>query len=296
MKFGIGLPATTPGVRGELILDWARKADAGPFSSVTILDRLVYPNFEALTTLAAVGAVTQRVRLMTSVLLAPLRNPAMLAKMAASIDALSNGRLTLGLGIGGRADDFEAAGVSMKRRGRIFEEELALMRRVWSGQPVSDTIGPIGPKVVSPNGPEILIGGYSPDAVRRVGKWGDGYIAGGAGPAQSLELYNKAEESWKEAGRPGKPRFVSAFYFGLGPNALERAGQYIKHYYAFMGPGAEGMAKSIPSTPEAVEQAIEARLQIGADEVLLWPCIAELDQVDRAAEIVHKLLSQHAPA
>ncbi|HEU5200223.1 MAG TPA: LLM class flavin-dependent oxidoreductase, partial [Ktedonobacterales bacterium] len=144
MKIGIGLPATTPGVRGELILDWARKADAGPFSSVTILDRLVYPNFEALITLAAVGAVTQRVRLMTSVLLAPLRNPAMLAKMAASIDALSNGRLTLGLGIGGRADDFEAAGVPMQRRGRIFEEELALMRRVWSGQPVSDTVGPIG--------------------------------------------------------------------------------------------------------------------------------------------------------
>ena len=296
MKFGIGLPATIPGVRGELILDWARKADAGPFSSVTILDRLVYPNFEALTTLAAVGAVTQRVRLMTSVLLAPLRNPAMLAKMAASVDALSNGRLTLGLGIGGRADDFEAAGVSMKRRGRIFEEELALMRRVWSGQAVSDTIGSIGPKVVSPNGPEILIGGYSPDAVRRIGKWGDGYIAGGGGPAQSLELYNKAEESWKEAGRPGKPRFVSAFYFGLGPNALERAGQYIKHYYAFLGPGAEGMARAIPSTPEAVQQAIEARLQIGADEVILWPCIPDLDQVDRAAEIVHKLLSQHAPA
>lgn len=295
MKIGIGLPATIPGMRGELILDWARKADAGPFSSVTILDRLVYPNFEPLTTLAAVGAVTQRVRLMTSVLLAPLRNPAMLAKMAASVDALSNGRLTLGLGIGGRADDFEAAGVPMKQRGRIFEEELALMRRVWSGQPVSDTIGPIGPQVVSPNGPEILIGGYSPDAVRRIGKWGDGYIAGGAGPAQALELYNKAEASWKEAGRPGKPRFVSAFYFGLGPNALERAGQYIKHYYAFLGPGVEGMAKSIPATPEAVQQAIEARLQVGADEVILWPCIADLDQVDRAAEIVNKLLSQHAP-
>ena len=296
MKFGIGLPAAMPGVRGDFILDWARKADAGPFSSVSILDRLVYPNYEPLVTLGAVAAVTQRVRMMTSVLLAPLRNPAMLAKMSASLDALSNGRLTLGLGVGARADDFAAAGIPFNRRGRIFEEQLTLMRRVWSGQPLSDHIGPIGPQVVSPNGPEILIGGYSPDAVRRVGKWGDGFIAGGAPPATALELYNKAEESWKEAGRPGKPRFVSAFYFGLGPNALERAGQYIKHYYAFMGPGAEGMAQSIPATPEAVQQAIEARLQIGVDEVILWPCIADLDQVDRAAQIVNKLLSQHVPA
>ncbi len=296
MKIGIGLPATMPGVPGKLILDWARKAEAGPFSSLSVLDRVVYPNYEPLITLAAVAAVTERVRLVTSVLLAPLRNPAMLAKQTASIDALSGGRLTLGLGIGGRDDDFQAAGVSMNQRGRIFEQELTLMRRVWSGQPAGENIGPIGPQVVSPNGPEILIGGYSPEAVQRVGRWGDGYIAGGGGPAQALELYNKAEDAWKQAGRPGKPRFVGAFYFGLGPNALERAGQYIKHYYTFLGPMAEGMAQSLPATPEAVRQAIEARLQIGMDEVILWPCIPDLDQIDRAAEIVNNLTRQHAPA
>src|SRR6266699_6339441 len=172
MQIGIGLPGTIPGVQGELILDWARRAESGPFSSLATLDRLVYPNYEALISLAAVAGVTQRVRVMTSVLIAPLRSPAMLAKQAASLDALSGGRLTLGLGVGGREDDFIAAGVPFHRRGKIFEEQLTTMKRIWLGQPFSDDVGPIGPAPAQPGGPELLIGGYSPVAIQRVGRWG----------------------------------------------------------------------------------------------------------------------------
>ncbi len=289
MKIGIGLPSTIPGTRPELILEWARIADAGPFSSITTIDRLVYSNYEPLVTLSACAAVTQRVRLMTTVLLAPLRSPGILAKQALTLDAISNGRLTLGLGVGAREDDYHVAPALFQTRGRRFEEQLTLMKRIWSGEPPDPDVGVVGPKAVQQGGPEVLIGGYSPVAVQRVGRWGDGFVAGGLSAEAARELYRVAEDAWKAEGRSGRPRFVGAFYFGLGPDAKERAAAYIRDYYAFMGPGVEGMIASLPATPEAVRQAIQARLDVGMDEVIAWPCIPELDQVDRLAEIVNKI-------
>src|SRR5918994_2029094 len=137
MDIGIGLPATIPWTNAPLILEWAKRADSSPFSSLGILDRLVYPNYEPLITLAAAAAVSGRVRLINTVLIAPLRRAGVLAKQAATIDALSGGRLTLGLGVGAREDDFQAAPASFHDRGRRFEEQLDLMKRVWSVQPLN---------------------------------------------------------------------------------------------------------------------------------------------------------------
>src|SRR5215203_5131057 len=118
MDIGLGLPATIPGTKGSLVLDWAERADSSPFSSLGIIDRLVYSNYETMITLAAAAAVTSRVRLMSTVLIAPLRQAGVLAKQAATIDALSGGRLTLGLGVGAREDDFQFAPASFHDRGR----------------------------------------------------------------------------------------------------------------------------------------------------------------------------------
>src|SRR5712692_1708642 len=148
MQIGIGHPGTIPAVKGQLILDWARRADAGPFSSLGSLDRLVYSNYDALITLTAAAAVTQRIRLMTTVLLVPLHNAGLLAKQAASLDAISGGRLTLGVGVGGREDDFRAAPASWHDRGKRFEAQLDTMKRAWSGQTLAEDIGPVGPPQV----------------------------------------------------------------------------------------------------------------------------------------------------
>lgn len=287
MQIGIGLPAPIPGVSGKLVLDWARKADAGPFSSLGIIDRIVYPNIEALITLAASAGVTQRIRLVTTVLLAPTRNAVMLAKQAASIDVLSDGRLTLGMGVGGREDDFQATSSSLHDRGKRFDQQLETMKRIWAGEPVSGDVGPVGPRPVQQGGPEILIGGYSPAPIKRVGRWSNGLILGGSTPpTQAAQLYNAAEESWKANNRPGKPRFVGCVYYGLGPNAIERAGEDIRHYYSFRGQLAEAMVNSMPTSPEAIKNAIQTRADIGMDELIFWPCIPDLDQLDRLAELV----------
>ncbi len=286
MDIGIGLPGTIPGVQGQLILEWAERADRGPFASLGSLDRLVYPNYDPLITLAAAAAVTRRIRLMTTVLLVPLHNAGILAKQAASLDALSGGRLILGVGVGAREDDFRAAPASFHGRGKRFEEQLDIMTRIWSGQPLSDDIGPIGPSPARQGGPELLIGGYSPRAIQRVGRWGDGFIAGGAPPPVAKQAFALAEQAWKAAGRSGKPRLVASMYWGLGPNAAERAAASLRHYYAYMGPAAEQIASSVPSTPEAVKGAIQAFAGTGADELMCWPCIPDLDQVDRLADLI----------
>ncbi len=139
MDVGIGLPNAVRGVDRRGIVDWAKRAEEAGFSSLGTIDRIVFPNYESLIALAAAAGATERIRLTTDVLLAPLRsNTALLAKQAATLDSLSEGRLVLGLGIGGRRDDFEASGVDFSTRGRAFEQQLADLNRIWSG----DEVGP----------------------------------------------------------------------------------------------------------------------------------------------------------
>ena len=286
MQVGVGLPGTIAGVNGADVIAWARRADAGPFSSLGIIDRLVYGNFEPLVTLAAAAGATQRIRLMPSVLLAPLRPATLLAKEAASLDALSGGRLTLGLGIGGRRDDYQAVGVAFGSRGRRFDEQLATMKRIWAGDAVSDDIGPIGPPPAQPGGPPLLIGGFGPAALRRVARWGDGFIGTVVDPATASQIYEQAAAAWRGADRPGKPRFVMGLYYALGPDAAERGSVYLRDYYAFE-PAITGlMAGSILATPEAIGGAIQAYGDIGVDEIVFWPTIPELAQIDRLADLV----------
>jgi alkanesulfonate monooxygenase SsuD/methylene tetrahydromethanopterin reductase-like flavin-dependent oxidoreductase (luciferase family) len=281
MKIGIGLPSTFLNVPGSLIREWARCAEEGPFSSLAVLDRLVYRDLESLMTLAVAAGETRRIRLMTAILLAPLRNTGILAKQTASLDALSNGRLTLGVGLGGREDDYWAASVSFHSRGKRLEQQLELLTRLWSGQPVDEQTGPIGPEPVQPGGPEVLIGAFAPAAIGRLERWGNGYIAGG-GDLQMINFcFRQAEESWKRGERPGKPRLVADAYYGLGPNAASRSAEYILDYHAPLGPMAQQMARFVLSSPEAIRESIKAFEDLGTDELVLMPCIPELDQVHR---------------
>ena len=286
MKVGIGLPGNVPGTKGDIILEWARRADAGPFSSVGTIDRLVYDNYEPLVVLSAAAGATSRVRLLTCVLLAPLHNPGVLAKQTASLDAISGGRLTLGVGVGRRADDYEAAPAEYNQRGRQMNRTLATMRSLWKGEVISEGLGTVGPVPVQVGGPEILIGAGTPQAVRRVGRYADGFIAAASNPHGVDELYRVAVESWEKEGRSGRPRLAGVASYALGPNAADKVGDYIRHYYSFLGDTAETMARNAISTPEAVKDTIRDMEGIGMDEVVFLPSVSDLDQLERLADLV----------
>jgi alkanesulfonate monooxygenase SsuD/methylene tetrahydromethanopterin reductase-like flavin-dependent oxidoreductase (luciferase family) len=285
MKIGIGLPANVPGAQRPDILDWAQKADAGPFSSLGIIDRMVYPNWEPLIALAGAAAVTNRIRLMTSVLIGPARDTALLAKQAASLDVLSNGRFTLGLGVGHREDDYLAVTGDYRRRGRRFEEQLAEIKKIWAGEGPRDGVSAIGPQPVQAGGPEL--GAFAPEAIARAGRWADGYLGGGGDPEAAKSLYKTVEDAWKAAGRSERPRLVATKAFALGPDAVERGAAQARHYNQFLGAEmADRAAMGILSNPEQIRDIIRALSDIGADEMLFLPQVHDPDQVDRLADII----------
>ncbi|HYT56944.1 MAG TPA: LLM class flavin-dependent oxidoreductase [Verrucomicrobiae bacterium] len=290
MRIALGLPSRVPSASGELMLEWATRADRGPFSSVVVTDRVVSQALEPLSVLAMAAGATRRIRLMTSVVIGPTRETTLLARQAATIDVLSGGRLTLGLGIGVRENDYLASGFDFHRRGRRAEEQLPILRRLWAGESLSNETGPIGPRSRASSGPELLIGGYVPAIVRRIAAWGDGYMAPGGGEPESLlKMWRQIEQAWQAAGRPGKPRWVGASYFALGPNAADHATRYINANYGYNPELAARRLCTLPASREAVEAAIKRQADMGVDEFILRPCAEDLHQMDRLAEIAARL-------
>lgn len=278
MRIGVGLPNSVPGVSGDLMVRWAVRAEAGPFSSLGAIDRLVYDSYEPMTALAAAAAVTERLGLATTIIIAPLRNTALLAKQAASLDAISGGRLTLGVAIGAREDDYQFAGVDQRARGRRLEEQLAKLRSIWQEQK-------IGPKPAQQNGPRLLIGGASDVVFARVARYADGYIHGGGPPRAFASAARKARAAWADAGRPGRPLLWGQGYFALG-DAAEAGANYLRHYYAFTGPFAEKIAAGLLTTPQAIVQYVRGYQEEGCDELILFPTVAGLEQLDQLAEVL----------
>lgn len=286
MDIGIGLPNTVPGTDPQSLLDWARRAEAAGFSTLGTIGRLVYGGYEELIALTAAAAVTSRIRLTTSVLLAPLHtNSALLAKQAASLERISGGRFVLGLGLGGRDDDYAASGVSTKGRGRRLDEQLTEMKRVWAGEE-HGFAGAIGPRPGREGGPELILGGSTEASFRRVAEFADGWIMGGGSPDMFAQAAAGVDAAWQKAGRAGTPRKLSLAYFGLGPDARAQADAYLLDYYGFLGDFAQQIAGSAAVSAETVRSYADAFAAGGCDELIFVPTGSGLDQIDLLAEAI----------
>lgn len=298
MKIGIGIPGTSYTLPSAFLKEYSRRADSAGFSTLTHLDRVVYSNSDPIIALATAAAVTKEIRLQTSVLLAPLRDAALLAKQAATLDSISSGRLTLGLAVGSRRDDYIVSGASHKDRGKRFDQQLALMFKIWSGESPAIGISAIGPEPVQKNGPEILIGGRAPAALRRVAGWATGYITGAVfSPESAKSIYQKVVNYWIESGREGLPRFVGTVACAIGKEQARRTAESIDHYYRYRGPiertnevptniQESDSRNNIPSSIAEIVEVLKACESIGMDEVIVRPGVAELDQVDKLAELL----------
>jgi alkanesulfonate monooxygenase SsuD/methylene tetrahydromethanopterin reductase-like flavin-dependent oxidoreductase (luciferase family) len=284
MDLGIGLPNAVPGTSGKQLTDFARAADEAGFSILGTIDRIVYPNLEPLTALSAAAAVTDRIRLATAVMLGPLRrNPALVAKQILSLDALAGGgRTVLGISIGGREDDYEISGLDMSERGAWLDDALAEIRKIWSGE--GELESKVGPRPGN-GGPSLIVGGYVAASFERAAKFADGWMQGGSGPDQFGEDVKSLEQAWKKEGREGEPRKMALGYFSLGDQAEENAKRYLLDYYAWMGEETSQMiAGSAAKDADAVKGALSAFESHGCDELILFPCSSDPEQVTLLAE------------
>lgn len=201
----------------KAVTEFCRLAEDLNFDSVWTTDHIAvnkqFSNpygsiYESLITLGYVAAQTERVKLGTSIIVLPMRNPILFAKQTATLDQLSDGRLILGLGAGWMEDEFATLGSNFHDRGKIMDEQIQLLRNLWThAEPKFDgnffkfSEIAFSPKSAQENGPPIWIGGTSHAALRRVERLGDGWHPVGLSPKQLAQGKQKLDSLMKQKRR-----------------------------------------------------------------------------------------------
>jgi alkanesulfonate monooxygenase SsuD/methylene tetrahydromethanopterin reductase-like flavin-dependent oxidoreductase (luciferase family) len=284
MKIGIGLPTQIRDVNPAIIPEWASRAEHAGFSTLATVGRTAYPGVMDTVALAGAAAATSRIGLSTTVMLTTVWPPVLLAKELASIDGMSGGRLTLGVGIGGdRPDDFVVDGLPAQGLGTRIDSDLEVYRRVWRGEPVGGGVNPAvqaGARAIP-----MLFGGMAAASYKRMAKWGNGYIAGSL-PASTVEpFFDSARQAWRNQGRDGSPKLVAIAYFVFGD--VDRGRNNVRDYYLAVGADfADTIAGAVHIGRQGAKAAVESFAAIGADELILHPAQPDLDEIGKLAEAV----------
>jgi alkanesulfonate monooxygenase SsuD/methylene tetrahydromethanopterin reductase-like flavin-dependent oxidoreductase (luciferase family) len=277
MQVGVGLPTAIPDTPEHTVVEWARAADRGPFGSLGVLDRILFDNYEPITALSAAAAVTERITLAATIVIGPLRPNALLAKQAAALNALSGGRLVLGLGLGAREDDYLVSGVEYHARGRLLTEQLEFLRDTWERRAAGPASG------VSPP-PRLLVGGAGGAGLRRMARFADGYVHGGGPPRAFARAAAEARAAWEDAGRQGVPELWGMAYFAF--ERVVEGAEYLRSYYAFTGAFADRIAAGLLTGRESILECIQGYAEAGCTNLILFPTVADMSQLARLAEVI----------
>ncbi len=296
MKIGMTLPVTEPGWSRDILLQWAEKIDTGPFSSLALGERIFFPSPELMTTLGACAVLTRRVKLVTTVVILPMHNPVLTAKQLATVDVLSEGRLVVGVGTGGRAEDYLATGADLsQKRIAVMASHVQTMREIWRGEYQQEgALRPVEPLPVQKNGPPVLAGVMGPKGLASAAQWADGVTgmsvaatADDAGKAMQM-----ANDAWQQAGHTAAPHFNSAFWFATGDNADKQMHTHLTRYFNWLDEGSrDAMAKhaGFKGSVSDLTERLKAFADTGMDEVLLIPTSIDPAEVDRAADAIARL-------
>ncbi len=295
MQVGMTMPVMEPDLDADVLEQWARGIEEGPFSSLCFGERIAFDNPETLTLLGAVAAWTSRVRLVTTVVVPQLHDPVMLAKALATADVISGGRLTVGVGVGGREEDYRAVGSDPTTQTIAgMAARVAVMREVWAGTYESGSVQPVGPPPVQSQGPEVLVGTMGRRTIQHAAAWADG-LAGVTLDLDTVavsDLFELARTSWAAAGR-GAPWLTTSFWFALGERgpAREQVHRHLRHYMNWLPPDlvdALAPTTGFAGPGEELVEVLHGFAAIGANEVHLIPTSADPDQLAMAAEVVER--------
>jgi len=274
----------------DAVLAWCRGVDEGPFSSLACGERITFHNAEMAVLLGAAAALTERVRIVPSLYVLPMHATARVAKEVATLDVLSRGRVTLCVGVGGREHDYRAVGAPFERRFQRMDEQVALLRRLWAGEPPFEGAAAIGPRPLQPGGPPLWAGAMGPKSLRRAARWAEGVMgfSMAGGPREAVRGFAAADAAWREAGRAERPRRVTGFWYALGPGAEERLRRYVFEYLEVFG---EARAHALASrarihSADAFRAAVRDLRAEGCDELMLVPTSADPAELERSLDVL----------
>jgi alkanesulfonate monooxygenase SsuD/methylene tetrahydromethanopterin reductase-like flavin-dependent oxidoreductase (luciferase family) len=281
------MPNAMPfGLERSFFLDWVRLADQAGFDTLSTLDRPNYDMWDPLVSLAAAAAATERIRLATTTLPLPNRNEMLVAKQAAVIDRLSEGRLTLGVSLGSRPDDYQVLGATLEHRVTRFRRQLATIRQVWAEARQSDREhGVLGPPPAQNPGPPIWIGALSERARQRAVELADGFIFGGA--ARPLTIGPAVASMRPQVAERGKLDFSfnAVAYVAIGgQREFAEAVAHHERYYPVLPVPAEQAIQHGPTGK--IKDVVAEYAACGLDLLVLLPEVRSLRQLELLSEHV----------